>query len=294
MEQNIKEQLIKSVNSIKNKVKQIKDEEQSNDLKINNFFKPVTIPLQILADKKNSQFEYNMEKKAETVDKNSLTLKDFADANDSYNSKISENYTEEENNIKNLMETSLSKNELADLYDNMNIPFGVRENDKKFFIGNSRVKLSVIGDDENKIYIITVNNKPYELTPGLIEVLLRKNPDLKLVTEGDKFVYKNILLETNVHKRDYDPHGQIKGDKSLKYRDIIKPLFYDAMTKSGGSLPVLKAYKKNTDLVYWDDPNELVERLKLLVASRNAGNCNHDNEILSIIEELKEAGIIKQ
>ncbi|CAG9137606.1 unnamed protein product, partial [Plutella xylostella] len=46
--------------------------------------------------------------------------------------------------------------------------------------------------------------------------------------------------------------------------------------------------------VYWDDPNELIERLQLLIASKDAGNTNHDNEILSIIEELKEAGIIKE
>ena len=46
------------------------------------------------------------------------------------------------------------------------------------------------------------------------------------------------------------------------------------------------------DLRYWDDPNELVDRLRLLIAERSAGNNNHDNEIHSIIEELREAKII--
>jgi hypothetical protein len=41
---------------------------------------------------------------------------------------------------------------------------------------------------------------------------------------------------------------------------------------------------------YWDDPNELVDRLRLLIASRDAGHSGHENEILSIIEELREAG----
>ncbi|CAG9137958.1 unnamed protein product [Plutella xylostella] len=67
-----------------------------------------------------------------------------------------------------------------------------------------------------------------------------------------------------------------------------------AMEKLGGNLTKFKSYKSNTDLVYWDDPNELIERLQLLIASKDAGNTNHDNEILSIIEELKEAGIIKE
>ena len=46
------------------------------------------------------------------------------------------------------------------------------------------------------------------------------------------------------------------------------------------------------DYVHWNDPNELVDRLRLLNASRQAGHTVHDNEILSIIEELREAGII--
>ncbi|EZA53516.1 hypothetical protein X777_07026 [Ooceraea biroi] len=46
------------------------------------------------------------------------------------------------------------------------------------------------------------------------------------------------------------------------------------------------------DYVHWDNPNELVDRLRLLNASRQAGNNSHDNEMLSIIEELREAGLI--
>lgn len=43
---------------------------------------------------------------------------------------------------------------------------------------------------------------------------------------------------------------------------------------------------------YYDDPNELCDRLKLLVSSKQAGNTNHDYEINSIVEELREADII--
>ena len=46
------------------------------------------------------------------------------------------------------------------------------------------------------------------------------------------------------------------------------------------------------DYVHWDDSNELVDRLRLLKASRQAGHNAHDNEILSIIEEPREAGFI--
>jgi len=40
--------------------------------------------------------------------------------------------------------------------------------------------------------------------------------------------------------------------------------------------------------VHWDDPNELVDRMRLLKASRQAGRNSRD----VIIEELREAGII--
>ena len=44
--------------------------------------------------------------------------------------------------------------------------------------------------------------------------------------------------------------------------------------------------------VYWDDLNELVERLRLLIAEQSAGSPSHVNEIHSIIEELREGGYI--
>ena len=50
--------------------------------------------------------------------------------------------------------------------------------------------------------------------------------------------------------------------------------------------------KNKIDYVHWDDPNELVDRLRLLAASRQTDYNAHNNEILSIIEELCEAGFI--
>ena len=46
------------------------------------------------------------------------------------------------------------------------------------------------------------------------------------------------------------------------------------------------------EYVHWDDPNELVDCLRLLDAAQAAGNNNHNNEIISIIEELRETKTI--
>lgn len=49
-------------------------------------------------------------------------------------------------------------------------------------------------------------------------------------------------------------------------------------------------YNVNNHIIYeyFDDPNELCDRLRLLVSSRMAGNTNHMQEINSIVEELRE------
>lgn len=51
-------------------------------------------------------------------------------------------------------------------------------------------------------------------------------------------------------------------------------------------------YAENIVYEYYDDPNELCERLKLLVSSKGAGNSNHNQEINSILEELRERHLI--
>lgn len=44
--------------------------------------------------------------------------------------------------------------------------------------------------------------------------------------------------------------------------------------------------------MYWDDPNELVQGLAILHATKQAGNTGVNNEIISIEEELCKIGII--
>ena len=60
--------------------------------------------------------------------------------------------------------------------------------------------------------------------------------------------------------------------------------------KSGSGL--YKDVLPQTQLVYYDDPNELVTRLNLLSSSQSVGNTGVNNEIISILEELRERNII--
>ena len=69
---------------------------------------------------------------------------------------------------------------------------------------------------------IIIGNQNCSLTPGLYELLFYQNPKHYDVSELE--IYKNILLNTNAHKRNFEPNGQIKGNRGNKYKKIIKKM----------------------------------------------------------------------
>jgi len=76
-----------------------------------------------------------------------------------------------------------------------------------------------------------------------------------------------------------------------KYRYVIAPLLKDEST-IGKGLPRAVTLNDNAiDYVPWGDPIELMDRMRLLEASRQSDPNAHD-EMLSNIEELREADII--
>ncbi|KAL4090178.1 hypothetical protein QTP88_025077 [Uroleucon formosanum] len=128
---------------------------------------------------------------------------------------------------------------------------------------------------------LTIEDISYPLTQGLGKLIFSKNP--KLYNKNDLDAYKSILIQTSAHLTADEKKIKQGGNK---YHDIIKNLF-----RPGRGLS-MKLQKHS--LVYWNDPNELVDRLRLLLASKAAGNTGVSNEIISIFEELYEAGIIKR
>lgn len=161
--------------------------------------------------------------------------------------------------------------------------YGVYHHDNKLMLGN--LVFDVTNDDK-----IIVGGNKYDGTRGLYELIFKKIPKEETYTQTDLQNYKNILTISNAHKRG----NQRMGNKGYKYRRIITPLFSPRSKKGSGiTLPTsMLVTNKAIDYVHWDDPNELVERLRLLVSSQSAGHTAHNNEILSIIEELREAGMI--
>ena len=135
---------------------------------------------------------------------------------------------------------------------------------------------------------IRVGNEQYEKTPGLIELSFKKRPEIGLVKESDTRNYQQIVWNSNAHRKNYKFNSSLRKGAEPKVADYLYPLMEDKSDQ--GRLNMVS--NAPIDYVYWDDPNELVERLRLLLASRAAGSNSHVNEINSIIEELREAEII--
>lgn len=106
-----------------------------------------------------------------------------------------------------------------------------------------------------------------------------------------------------ISPEDFEPEsGVYRGITALKRRKIeVKPhrIKRSKAAKRKKRSAVDKSleanfipYNENIVYEYYDDPNELCDRLQLLVASQSAGNSNHDQEINSILEELRERKII--
>lgn len=166
---------------------------------------------------------------------------------------------------------------------------------------------------KEKVAVKTTKSKPtyligkklFPATPGVTDLLLSDNP--QNYSEDDLKTYKNMLVHTSAHRQNFNKFNEVNRDKSdPKYTKIISRLFPTSQRKlhqkKGASLnkPQTKYKTMNRkgaddgfNYVYWDDPNELIDRLRLLMASQTAGHTGHDNEIISIIEELREAKIIK-
>ena len=144
---------------------------------------------------------------------------------------------------------------------------------------------------------INIADSQYDKTAGLIELLFRKNPNENLIEKSDIATYQQIAQSTNLLRKNFKPNSSFKNPTfNKKFSTYLSNLLPSTMlNKSGSGLPkfmIARQKEYPMDLRYWDDPNELVDRLRLLIAERSAGNNNHDNEIHSIIEELRESEII--
>ena len=105
------------------------------------------------------------------------------------------------------------------------------------------------------------------------------------------------MLYIHAYRTNADPNGRILSSRGDKYNNIIRKLISgplgQGLNKKKRKLTLMNFEKNNSkDYIYWDEPNELVDRLRLLVAETQDGHNFLGNETQEILDELTEAGYI--
>lgn len=303
-QRNLKIELIKTAKVIRTKYKNLHNDRLALQEEMKERYKPITSSLKSMlnADEKlkNESHESQDESKSESEEEEN----EYEDSFDYKTPKPSDfmpnrkklNFSSSSSQQSPVVikQEPISSNNEGDAIDlspyfnallskNSDPQYGIRRSRGVLKIGDSDVQL-----DQNAL---AIGSKKFKPSKGLLNLLFYKRPEPKQYTKTDLKTYKQILQHTNGHKIRFNIRSPMRtSKKGYKYNTIIKPMF---QTGSGLQTEYMIANSNRVDFSYWDDPNELVDRLRLLVASSSAGHTGHNNEIISIIEELREARIIQ-
>ena len=150
--------------------------------------------------------------------------------------------------------------------------FGIYDKDGKFYIGNKEVGIK----DNN----IIVDNEEYRGTAGLWELVVSKDPNKDIYNPIDHENYRKLLIQTNAMQSVNNPNKP-KSNKGTKWKNVVRSIWNEHKKPKGRGVVVIP-----------EDPNALLERLDLLLASQEAGHTGVGNELVSICDEIKRQGVI--
>ena len=158
--------------------------------------------------------------------------------------------------------------------------FGIRKVKSRYYIGNKRV---IFEDDD---IIIMETGERFIGTSGLWGLITSKNPDKDLIdwTKNDRNRYDRLMSITNALHKDYNPRRGPRSSSGNKWKNILSSIWFNKEPKKG--------YEGSGVVVIPSDPNALLERLDLLLASQEAGHTGVRNELVSICDELKRQGVL--
>ena len=156
--------------------------------------------------------------------------------------------------------------------DKADTTFGLYDKQGAFYIGSKPVFIK-----ENNIVL---EDEEYEGTPGLWELIVSKEP--KDFTNDDYRNYAKLMVKSNTLHRNNNPKdSHSKSNRGYKWKNILKGIWDNKEHYTGSGLTFIPS-----------DPNALLERLDLLLASQDAGHTGVGNELTSICDELKRQGVI--
>ena len=117
------------------------------------------------------------------------------------------------------------------------------------------------------------SNKQFEIKGDLLKLITNKNYNVDLASLQDKKIMYDFAKEMNFDTK-------ALGNKSTRDRTLINLLKSPAIIASGVPKTIFLS----------SDPNELCDRLKLLIQEKHAGNNSNiiNEEIIAIVDKLFE------
>ena len=179
-------------------------------------------------------------------------------------------------------EKPIALGEIAEKYlkdPNRDKIFGIRNVEGLYYIGNKQATIA-----NNNIMI---DNEKFKGTPGMWELLMSESPDDDYFDENDYYEYSKLMVKTNALHRGNNPNNPYpKSSRSDKW-NLIRDIWVKRkdIKKTG-------EYEGEGVVVIPSNPNALLERLDLLLASQEAGHTGVRNELVSICDELKRQGVL--
>ena len=127
---------------------------------------------------------------------------------------------------------------------------------------------------------IIVDGEKFRGTPGLWELIMKEKP--RNYTKEDIDEYRDLLIKTNALHHDFNPKNpNPRSSGSIKWKTILGSIWFN-----------MRGYEGKGIVIMPSDPNALLERLDLLLASQEAGHTGVRNELVSICDELKRQGVL--
>lgn len=276
-EQSVKQEIVKLTKSVRNKYRDLLRSTEDAERYLQASTKPLVSPLQKTVAESIKQSIPLAKIKSEAIE----VKKELK----SVGSGSGDEYDEEEGELNKTVDTSTQTEEsLVEGYlrkynspqyrGRLDLTYGVRLDGK----GGTLIGDSPITFSKSKVI---VKDHRYQATPGLLELLFMQLPKKQLITPSDLSTYKQILEMTSAHKQNYSVEKPINGNKGKKYTTVIQELFLPKRTRPGDLPPVEGRGLADRDL------NSLVNRLRLLYLSQNAGHTGHSREIAGIIDLLR-------
>ena len=163
-----------------------------------------------------------------------------------------------------------------------NYHMGAQQGKDGIYRGN--IKMITIA--YNNIY---VDGEKFTGTPGLWKLIMEKEPNPKEYTKEDLKRYGDLLFKTNAINQDFNKNNPYpRASKSYKWQNIVSLIWAE---KTAGK-KIGETSVGSGVVVIPSDPNALLERLDLLLASQEAGHTGVRNELVSICDELKRQGVL--